>query len=342
MIRMSRSILLVAVLPVLASGCGATPEDAGGTRTGASGGPPAATDEPPETADISAEFPVTVERCGHQLTVEAPPKRVLATDWANVEVLVALGLSERIVGWASLHTPDPLPEQAASWSELDQIAGSVPSREVMLDTEPEFMVANIVYGDFDRDELETFGIDLFQRRTHCGDGTPDQIDAIVADIADLGAIFGVDERADELISELTAELQSIEACMADTEAVRAMGYYFHQGEERTAVGEHSVMADAMRRVGGTNVFSDVDRSWERISTEVLLERDPEVILVTDHAGTSLEEHMASLTADPALATLQAVRNDRVEHFSVALAGTGVRFPQAARVIAEVLHGEECP
>ena len=44
------------------------------------------------------EYPVTIENCGRTLTIESSPQRVLAS-WQNTgEILLALGLEDRLVG----------------------------------------------------------------------------------------------------------------------------------------------------------------------------------------------------------------------------------------------------
>src|SRR5699024_12437399 len=54
-------------------------------------------DDTERTAD---GFPVTVTNCGEQLTFTAPPQRTVANDINITEIMFALGLSDRMAGYA--------------------------------------------------------------------------------------------------------------------------------------------------------------------------------------------------------------------------------------------------
>src|SRR5687768_17254613 len=83
------ALVLSTSLPLAA--CGADDGDAG--RTG----------DPSLAA--SADFPLTVDNCGFEVTLEAAPQRILTIKSSTTELLLALGLEDRLVGAAFLDGP---------------------------------------------------------------------------------------------------------------------------------------------------------------------------------------------------------------------------------------------
>ncbi|MEU7731822.1 ABC transporter substrate-binding protein, partial [Streptomyces griseus] len=79
--------LLAAGLLVLTA-CGGD----GSTTTAAGGG----------TAD---GFPVTLENCGRTVTVKAPPERAVSVDQGSTEILLSLGLADRLAATATWTDP---------------------------------------------------------------------------------------------------------------------------------------------------------------------------------------------------------------------------------------------
>src|SRR5690606_7193820 len=103
---------------------------------------PAATPEPavaPETQAATADaFPITIDNCGFEVTVDAPPRRVVTIKSSTVELMLALGLGDRVVGASFLD--GPLPEVPGS-EDIDVIAESAPGQEAVLTLEPDLVFA---------------------------------------------------------------------------------------------------------------------------------------------------------------------------------------------------------
>ena len=63
-------------------------------------------------ADSAAGYPVTVDNCGTEVTFDAPPGRVVTIKSTSTELMLALGLADRIVGTAFADGPVP-----AQWTD---------------------------------------------------------------------------------------------------------------------------------------------------------------------------------------------------------------------------------
>ena len=111
-----KRLLVVPLAAVLLAGCAAPA--------------PAATPEP--------AGPLTLSNCGVPVTFDAPPARVVTIKSTSTEMMLALGVGDRIVGTAFQDGPVP-DEWAADAADLPVLADKMPSEEVVLETEPDLV-----------------------------------------------------------------------------------------------------------------------------------------------------------------------------------------------------------
>ncbi len=125
--RRATAAALALAAALLTAGCGASD----GT---AAGGPKA-------TAPAEG-FPVTVDNCGVRTTYDRPPSRVVTIHQHPAELMLALGLKDRMVGTAF---PDSavLPELREDYAAIPELSEREPSFEKVLEAEPDF-----VYGGY--------------------------------------------------------------------------------------------------------------------------------------------------------------------------------------------------
>ncbi|RYE87449.1 MAG: putative F420-0 ABC transporter substrate-binding protein, partial [Hyphomicrobiales bacterium] len=89
-------------------------------------------------AAAAASYPLTIKNCGMAVTVDKAPERVVAIKSTATEMLLSLGLANRIVGVG--FQDGPLPDDlAAAGAGLKVLADKLPSQEVVLETEPDFI-----------------------------------------------------------------------------------------------------------------------------------------------------------------------------------------------------------
>src|SRR5699024_12259647 len=66
---------------------------------------------------VGGEYPITVDNCGFSVSAEEPPERIVTIKSTSTELVLALGLGDRLVGTAfpdgplpdGLAEPDPTP-----------------------------------------------------------------------------------------------------------------------------------------------------------------------------------------------------------------------------------------
>lgn len=103
-----RSLLPLALLTVAAlalAACSASSAPAtGSTAEGPSAG---GTTHQPGTSTSATTYPLTLDSCGFEVTVDAPPQRVLTVKSSTTEMLLALGLADKVAATAFLDGPVP-------------------------------------------------------------------------------------------------------------------------------------------------------------------------------------------------------------------------------------------
>jgi iron complex transport system substrate-binding protein len=329
--RRGARVLAVAATSgvLLLAGCGSPFEDPADADTDS--GP---------TSSPDGAYPVTIDNCGEELTFDAAPEKVFAYYQHPAETLLALGLGHTVVGYAYPDN-DALPGQEAAYDALPVVSDKGASFEQVVRTEPD-----LVYGGYgsafdaedgrSREAFADAGIATYLNRESC-EGAESEIDAVYDEITDLGAIFGVPDRAAALVEELRADVDETVTALDGVEPVSV--FVYDSGDDSAFTAGGSGIADqVITLAGGRNVFGDVDDTFADVSWEQVVAAQPDVILVLDYYGTpSIEEKRQALLDRPDLADLPAIVDDRFASLTLQDTVLGVRPPQAVASLARALH-----
>jgi iron complex transport system substrate-binding protein len=291
-------------------------------------------------AASSGGFPVTVDNCGFQVTLEEPPQRIVTIKSSTTEMLLALGAADRLVGAAFLDGPIPA-ELAASGDELPVLSERVPGQEAVLGTGADLVYAGWESnfspdGAGERESLARLGVGTYVSPSACkAEGyQPDPLtfERVFAEITEAGRVLGVPDAAAELVARQRAELAEV---VPDTSGRTALWY--SSGDDipyvGAGIGAPQMIMDA---VGLTNVAADVHDTWTSMGWETIVEADPDVIVLVDAAWNTAESKIEQLEANPATAQLSAVREGRYLEIPFPASEAGVRNVAAARDLAEQL------
>ncbi|WP_399934979.1 ABC transporter substrate-binding protein [Streptomyces kanamyceticus] len=292
------------------------------------------------TASSAGGFPVTIDNCGVKTTYDKPPSRVVTIHQHPAELMLALGLKDRMVGTAF---PDSavLPELKKDFESIPELAKKEPSFETVLDAEPD-----LVYGGYgsafavnegrSRKAFTDAGIDTHLNREYCGKKRVTMKDTY-EEIRAVGRIFGVSDRADKLVSELQARVDKPATAVKGEPAVPVFVYDSGDKSAFTAGGK-SLGTEVIRLAGGKNVFADLDDVFGDVSWEQVVERKPEVIAIYDYAGAgSVEQKKKFLLSQPALEDVPAIKNKRFVVLPLTATLVGVRSAYAVEDLARGIH-----
>jgi iron complex transport system substrate-binding protein len=297
----------------------------------------------PEADDpaAAAGYPVPVDNCGVTSSVAAEPSRAVTMNQGATEVMLALGLQDRMAGTAYLDDAVPQKWQAA-YDSVDVLADEYPDRETLLETRPDFVYASYTSA-FDReaagpaDDLAEVGIASYTSPLGCGDDVPRPdvtFETVWDEIDTVADVFGVPDRADDLRADQQDELTAL----ADQAAGDGTEIFWFDSGDKTALagaggGGPQLIMDA---VGATNLFADLEGGWADVSWERVIDADPDVIVLADAAWSTADDKIAMLESDPALSKLRAVQDASFVVLPYSETTPGVRLADGARAVADGL------
>lgn len=288
-------------------------------------------------------FPVTVQSCNRAVTVDAAPARAISNDVNLTEMMLVLGLRDRMVGYTGISGWKTLDEDMrAGVAELPELSAKYPTREVLAGAEPDFFFAGWNYGmkvggEVTPETLEPLGIttyELTESCIHIGPKAKSSMQDMYADILNLGAIFGVEDRAQTLVAGWQARLEEVTAGVDRTAPLRV--FVYDSGEETPfTAGAYAMPTAMIEAAGGVNIMDDLEKSWATVAWEPVVERNPEVIVIVNYGDVTAEQKIAFLEANPAFANIDAVKNDRYVVLEYVEATPG---PRNIRAVEKLVAG----
>jgi iron complex transport system substrate-binding protein len=291
---------------------------------------------------LAAGYPVTVESCDRQVTFDAAPQRAVSNDVNLTEMMLALGLADRMVGYTGVSAWKALSADLREGvTELPELSPEYPSREVLLGADADFYFAGWNYGmrvggEVTPQTLAEFGIavyELSESCVHVMDKAHASMDDLYGDLFNLGAIFDVSERAEALVDGYRQDLADFQAALPALEAPVPV-FVYDSGEAKPFTSGAFGMPNALiAAAGGRNIMEDVQSSWVEIGWEPVIERNPEIIVIVDYGSVTAEQKIAFMTSNPAFAAIPAVANDRFVVLDYVEATPGPRNIEAVKRLA---------
>ena len=271
------------------------------------------------SATAALAYPVTVNSCDREVTFDAAPARAISNDVNLTEMMLVLGLADRMVGYTGISGWKTLDEEMrAGVAELPELSAKYPTKEVLAGAEPDFFFAGWNYGmkvggEVTPETLAPFGIAVYELTESCihiGPKAKSSMDDMYADILNLGRIFGVEAKANELVAGWKAQLAEATAGVDRSSPLRV--FVYDSGEEAPfTAGAYAMPTAMIEAAGGVNIMDDLEKTWAEIGWESVVERNPEVVVIVNYGDVTAEQKIAFMKDNPAFAGIDAVKNDRL-------------------------------
>ncbi|MEQ9636751.1 MAG: putative F420-0 ABC transporter substrate-binding protein [Devosia marina] len=286
----------------------------------------------------AAAYPLTLDNCGYTITINQAPERVVTIKSTATEMLLSLGLGDHIVGVGFQDGPLP-PHLALAGAGLSVLSDKLPSQEVVLEAEPDFIYGGwesnfAADGAGERPALAGLGVATYVAPAACRSIKPAKLtfEQLFEQIGELGTIFDAQEAANRLITDQQAILNAI---APDPRGLTALWY--SSGTKTPYVGAGSnAPAMIMEALGIANIYADIDEGWTSASWEAIVDANPDVIVLVDAAWNSAEQKKTLLAENPITSQLDAVINQRYLVIPFPASEAGIRnVPATADMAAQL-------
>ena len=193
------------------------------------------------------------------------------------------------------------------------IARQYPSPEILYASRTDLVVAGFssafTGGPLARETLNRHHIGSYLLSAACLNSRPPSIELALTDIRTLGEILGKQERAVRLIADIQHQ-RTKTASLPHLTHPPSVFFYDSGDSELHTQGERGFVSVLLHEAGAKNTFDEIQLSNFTVSAEALIQRDPDIILLTDAIWSTADSKIALLEQHPALSQLRAVREKR--------------------------------
>ncbi len=258
-----------------------------------------------------------------------PPQRIVSVIPAVTEMIFAMGEGHRVVGVSSY---DEFPKQV---SRIARVGGLLdPNVEQILALKPDLVILYTTQTEL-KQRLDRAGIPYYsyEHRT---------LSDITVTVRAIGARLGVPAKGEALAAGMERAMAAIRRSVAAVPHPRTLLVFEREPSSLRGIwasGGYGFLHDMLETAGATNVFADIRQQSVQASTEMILGRQPDVIVELRYGDILKKVDVArDIETWNTLASLPAVRNHRVyvlvgDEFVV----PGPRVVDATRRIAQTLH-----
>lgn len=290
---------------------------------------PSDTQTPSPSPEAAAQPPVpTEDRAGNPISVPEKVARIVSLAPSFTEILIDMGLAERIVAIdmnaAAINGVD------AAWPVFDMMA---PDTEKLLALAPDVLLASPIStggGDDPFKLLRDAGICVIYVPTS------DSIADIEEDLRFVGAVVGESDKAESLVTAMQAEIDAIGAIGAGVTEKKRVHFEISAAPYIYSFGKGVFLDEMLALIGAENVYADQE-SWIPVADEVALAGDPDVILTNVNY---IPDAIGEIKARPGWSEIKAVKSGDVYYIdNMASSLPNHNIVKALREMAEAVYPE---
>ncbi|UXN68208.1 ABC transporter substrate-binding protein (plasmid) [Devosia neptuniae] len=298
------------------------------------------------TTATALAYPVTVKSCNRDVTFDAAPMRAVSNDVNLTEMMLALGLTDRMAGYTGVSEWKTLDETLrANVEQLPELSPDYPTKEVLLGADADFYFAGWNYGmrvggEVTPETLAAFDIAVYELTESCihiMDKPKSSMDDMYVDLLNLGIIFGVEDKAEALVAGYKQELADFSATLPASETPPKV-FVYDSGEDKPfTAGRYAIPTALIEAAGASNIMDDVASSWVEVGWEPVIERNPDVVVIVNYGDVTAEQKIAFMKDNAAFKDIPAVVNDRFVVLEYVEATPGPRNIAAIKRLAAAFH-----
>jgi len=259
-----------------------------------------------------------IDDMGRTVTIPKTPERIVSLASSATETLYALGAGDKLVGRDKYST---YPEEVKNVQEVG--SGSSPNLEMIIGLQPDVLFAwpysrNAIISL--EDKMPVIYID------------PRSVDDVLDTIRMIGLVTGKSSEAENLIAEMQNKIDAITDVTKELNKTQRPLVYYELGTPMKTTGPGTFTNELIFMAGGINLAADEPVRYPLLSSEYIIERNPDVIIIVSY-GASIEE----VKNRDGWENINAVKNDRVYKIDTNLVTSNPRLVQGLEQFAKWFH-----
>ena len=247
---------------------------------------------------------------------------------SNTEILFALGLGDRVVGVTDYCD---FPPEALDKAKIGGFSN--PDLEKLVALSPDLIVADQIHEKEVLLELERRNLPVFVM-------DPRNMDQVLESIVLLGRATGTEAEAARLVEEMKIRIGAVAqkiAGLSPQERPRVLSITWH--DPLWTAGKGTWEDQLISMAGGQNLLPELE-GYKTADLEVVLKRDPQVIIASSGHGEALRQPYLWARDEPRLKGTEALKKGRVYEIDANIVSRpGPRLVEGLEEMLRLLHPE---
>ncbi|MGM8216037.1 ABC transporter substrate-binding protein [Bacillaceae bacterium W0354] len=272
-------------------------------------------------SDEASKAVTITDKSGTEVTIEEKPEKIITAVPSATEIVFAVGAGDKVIGVTEW---DNYPEEVF---EIEKIGDMNLNIEKIVELEPDLVVADLLNAQ-DVDALRDVGVKVVVLGAQ-------SLEEVYEDLELVGKATWNEENANKLIKDMKEQVAFIQDKVSGLSEEERKSVWMEIDPELFSAAKGTFLHELLTLAGGENIIGDME-GWPQVSEEIVLERDPDVIITTygyyvdDPAGTVLSrENWQGVTA---------VKNEQVvDIHSDLLSRAGPRLVDGLTQLANALY-----
>ena len=331
--RKLKSLGLVAIICVGLVGCASTD---------------ASSDKSDTNQTVTKGYPVELTTYNYngdevKTTYDKAPEKVLAVYQGSIETMLELGLEDKLVAAAGLDN-ELEDKYKEAFDKVEYLTEFTPSKETVTMLNPDMILTwGSLFSDDNLGDVNTWiekGCNTYiNTNTRRQEGSSRTIENEMTDILNLGKIFNVEDKAQEIVDNMQTKIDAALEASKNQKSQNVLIVEF-LGNDISNYGENSLGGDMVKSLGGNLVA----KSQSKLGKEDIVSLNPDVIYVVympysgDDPQKVKQENLDKLLKDESFKSLDAVKNGRVVPLMLGdMYASGVRTANGIETISHGLY-----
>jgi iron complex transport system substrate-binding protein len=268
---------------------------------------------------------VVRDMVGRDVTLAAPPQRIVSLVPSVTETIFALGGQAKLAGrtdWCDA------PEAAR---DKPSVGGMVnPSIETIVRLKPDLVIAT---DEGNREEtlvqLRRIGIPMYVVHAH-------RVAEMLDMVKRIGELIERRDAVGPLVASIEGRIEEVRRLVGSRRTPSVL--YVLWPEPLIVPGRASHITELIEMAGGRSITAGMGESYVRLSLEAAVARAPEVIVLADHSNAGTAAGRQSPEQWQRLTSVPAIRAGRLHSIDLSILHRyGPRVAEGLELLARIIH-----